>query len=181
MNTETARGPTSDDAWPEARIRYLEMIQAVVSRLANDSFLVKGWAITVTGIILGFAVTANRWPLALVSLIPTLIFWMLDTYYLRAERRFRALYRRAVEEPAQVGYFRMDATSKSFNELLTNDEKEATKRRAVAFSLTVGALYLCLIIAGCGTAIALGLTHGASHSRSTHCPANIHRHASKRA
>jgi uncharacterized membrane protein YjfL (UPF0719 family) len=180
MATENATAPTSDDSWPEARIRHLEMIQGAVSRLANDSFLVKGWAITVAGIILGFAVTADRQALALVSLIPTLIFWMLDTYYLRAERLFRAFYRRAVEHPEQVGYFRMDATSKAFKDHLTDSEKDATKRRAVALSATVSVLYLGLIAAACVTAIALGgARHVQPHSGSTHCRSHTHGDACK--
>jgi hypothetical protein len=28
------------------KIKHLEMIQAVISRLANNSFLLKGWSIT---------------------------------------------------------------------------------------------------------------------------------------
>lgn len=31
-------------------IKHLELIQAVVTRLANGSFLIKGWTMTVAGI-----------------------------------------------------------------------------------------------------------------------------------
>ena len=36
----------------EAKIKYLEMIQNVINRMAKNSFLLKGWSITLlTGII----------------------------------------------------------------------------------------------------------------------------------
>jgi len=35
------------------------MVQAVITRLGNDSFLVKGWAVTVNGVFLGFAVSSK--------------------------------------------------------------------------------------------------------------------------
>jgi hypothetical protein len=42
----------ADSAW----LKHLEFIQAVITRLANDSFLRKGWALTVAGAFYGFAV-----------------------------------------------------------------------------------------------------------------------------
>ena len=33
----------------EVVVKHLELIQAVITRLANNSFLMKGWALTVTG------------------------------------------------------------------------------------------------------------------------------------
>jgi hypothetical protein len=62
----------------EARIRHLELVQGVISRLGTNSFLVKGWAITVSGAFLGFAITEKKWGLALISLVPTALFWGLD-------------------------------------------------------------------------------------------------------
>lgn len=35
----------------EARIKHLELIQAVIGRLGINGFLMKGWALTVAGVI----------------------------------------------------------------------------------------------------------------------------------
>ncbi len=67
----------------DERIRHLELIQSVIGRLGNDSFLVKGWAITVAGVFFGFAVAQKEWQLALMSSLTTLAFWRLDAYFLR--------------------------------------------------------------------------------------------------
>jgi hypothetical protein len=76
----------------DPKVKHLEMIQDVISRLGTNSFLVKGWAVTVSGAFLGFAIDSEEWGLALAGALPALIFWGLDAYFLRAERRFRSLY-----------------------------------------------------------------------------------------
>jgi hypothetical protein len=76
----------------DAQIKHLEFIQAVVARLANDSFLMKGWALTVAGIIFGFAVDQGNWRIGAAALLPVVGFWGLDAYFLRQERLFRKLY-----------------------------------------------------------------------------------------
>src|SRR4051812_26441753 len=92
----------------------MEMIQAVVSRLAGNSFLIKGWALTLTGAFLGFAVNKDDSGLAAAALVPILVFWALDTYYLRAERLFRALYDRVRSSADAIDPFFMGATSDTF-------------------------------------------------------------------
>ncbi len=96
------------------RIKHMEMIQAVVARLAGNSFLMKGWALTLTGAFLGFAVNNNDPGIAAAALLPILAFWALDTYYLRAERLFRALYERVRGSADAVEPFFMGATSEEF-------------------------------------------------------------------
>ncbi|WP_330258911.1 hypothetical protein OG586_13970 [Streptomyces murinus] len=73
-------------------IKHLELIQAVVTRLANGSFLIKGWTMTVAGIFFGLAANNWSWKIATTGIIPIVGFWLLDSYYLRQERLFRKLY-----------------------------------------------------------------------------------------
>jgi len=104
---------TYEDFGPE-RIKHLEMIQLVVARLGTDSFLVKGWAVTLNAALLGFAISGKDWRLAAVAVIPTLALWQLDTYYLRAERLFRQLYETVRTGIPAVEPFYMGATAPSF-------------------------------------------------------------------
>lgn len=96
------------------RIKHLEMIQVVISRLGNDGFLVKGWAVTVSGVFLGVAVSSKQPELAAASLLPTVFFWCLDTYFLRAERLFRTLYDRVRTDQSDIEPFAMGATAPWF-------------------------------------------------------------------
>jgi hypothetical protein len=72
------------------------MIQAVVSRLSAQSTAVKGWCVTVTAALLGFAATAGNAVVTAIAIYVVLAFAVMDAYYLALERAYRVLYKRAV-------------------------------------------------------------------------------------
>ena len=74
------------------RVKHLELIQAVVSRMANNSFLLKGWTVTLAGALLALAAKETEAKFALIALLPAFAFWGLDAFYLQHERLFRRLY-----------------------------------------------------------------------------------------
>ena len=79
----------------ENRIRHLEFIQAVINRMANNSFLIKGWCITLVSALLGLVAKDNNKNFIIVVFFPAFMFWLLDAYYLRQERLFRKKIRRS--------------------------------------------------------------------------------------
>lgn len=94
----------------DAVLKHLEFVQNIITRMARNSFLLKGWAVTLVSAI--FALTANSpstWFLA-VAIFPTLAFWGLDAYYLHQERLFRRLYTRIAEDPDNAVPFSMDTS-----------------------------------------------------------------------
>ena len=72
-----------------ADTKHLEFLQAVITRLAGNSFLIKGWSVTLTTAIIGFAVKDAGPGFALVGLAPVAVFALLDAYYLGLEKAFR--------------------------------------------------------------------------------------------
>jgi hypothetical protein len=76
----------------ERQLKHLEFIQAVINRMANTSFLLKGWSITIIAGLFAFSETENQLPLLQLAMILTAVFWFLDAYFLWQERLFRALY-----------------------------------------------------------------------------------------
>jgi len=101
-------------SFDDKRVKHLELIQGVITRLGNDGFLVKGWTLTIVGAIIGLAVNSKSGDLALVALVPSLAFWGLDAYFLSAERRYRALYDLVARQSPDVDPFFMSATSATF-------------------------------------------------------------------
>ncbi|MEU5878778.1 hypothetical protein [Spirillospora sp. NPDC047279] len=89
------------------QIKHLEFIQAVITRLGNGSFLIKGWALTLLAAFLGFSLRDLDWKLSAVALVPLVGFWLLDSYFLRQERLFRKLYDQA-RLPGKVEVFSMN-------------------------------------------------------------------------
>lgn len=76
----------------ENKLKHLEFIQSVVNRLANGSFLIKGWAITmVTALFALFIKNINQY-FIFIAALPVFTFWILDGYFLSQERAFRSLY-----------------------------------------------------------------------------------------
>ena len=76
----------------ESKLKHLEFIQGVVSRLASDSFRLKGWAVVLIAALFVLLVREGRTELAAIGIVPVLLFWGLDGYFLWQERLFRALY-----------------------------------------------------------------------------------------
>ena len=73
-------------------VKHLEFIQSVIARLATDSFLMKGWGLTVSGAFFAFSAHDLDWRIGVVGLLPVLAFWYLDAYFLSRERMYRRLY-----------------------------------------------------------------------------------------
>ena len=76
----------------EAKIKHLEFIQSAISRMATNSFLFKGWAITIASSLSAFAAVDRRRAVLLIALVSSAMFWALDGYYLMLEKLFRELY-----------------------------------------------------------------------------------------
>lgn len=76
----------------EAKLKHLEFIQAAISRMATNSFLFKGWAITIAAGLSAFGVANTKTALLTIALVSTVMFWALDAYYLWLERGFIALH-----------------------------------------------------------------------------------------
>ncbi len=72
--------------------KHLEFIQNIINRMSNNSFLLKGWNVTVSSAILALIVNDPKPLFAVIALFSSLSFWGLDAYYLRQERLFRSLY-----------------------------------------------------------------------------------------
>ena len=67
-------------------LEYFKIIQNTISRTAQNSFLIKAWSITIiAGIsVLTFSVINSLIFTILIGVV--IVFWILDTHYLRFER-----------------------------------------------------------------------------------------------
>lgn len=95
----------------EKKLKHLEMIQNVITRLANNSFSLKGWTVIFTAAVLGFAIKESNSNYIPLVLLPIFAFWGLDGYYLRQEKLFRALYGKVRKLDEQDINFEMDTSS----------------------------------------------------------------------
>ena len=123
-----------------ARIEHLKLIQAVITRLARNSFAIKSTTAAASAALIAFLATTGT-PLASIGGAAILPLWLLDASYLAQERRFRRLYDHIRSGcPPAFGtsqYFTMDASIAK--ELPDNIFK-------VAASRSISWLYLPLLI-----------------------------------
>jgi hypothetical protein len=77
----------------EAKLKHLEFIQSVISRMAHNSFLLKGWSVTVAGGLFALTFKEMECVYLLISLLVLTCFWLLDSYYLFRERLFIEHYK----------------------------------------------------------------------------------------
>jgi len=129
---------TTDEGMSPERIKHLELIQAIVTRLSGNSFLIKGWAITVAGVFYAYVAAHLSWQVATVSLLPPLAFWGLDAYYLRQERLFRCLYNDVRATASITEPFSMDIST----------YRPAQTWLMAATSLTIVILYGTIVAVG---------------------------------
>ena len=76
----------------ESKFKHLEIIQNTISRMASNSFALKGWAVTLIAAVFALASKDADKTYLIVAYIPIFAFSGLDTYYLLQERLYRALY-----------------------------------------------------------------------------------------
>ena len=74
------------------KIKHLEFIQSIISRMANNSFLIKGWTILWFTWLTALLEKDIFTEYVCVVVILIFIFWFLDSYFLCLERKFRELY-----------------------------------------------------------------------------------------
>ncbi len=58
----------------ENKIKYLELVQSIISRMANNSFMLKGWAVTLISGIFVLSGKDTDELYFLVAYIPIIIF-----------------------------------------------------------------------------------------------------------
>lgn len=72
--------------------KHMDYIQDVITRMNSNSFMIKGWAITITSAIFVLSQNNTREIFLLFSVLPIMLFWILDGFYLSQERKYRKLY-----------------------------------------------------------------------------------------
>lgn len=82
----------------ENKRKHLEFAQQFIMRMNVNSFLLKGWAVTLVAALFAFAVMDVDTGYIYITFLSTLMFWFLDGFYLSQVRRYRTLYNEIKEK-----------------------------------------------------------------------------------
>lgn len=121
--------------------KEIDLIQSCISRMARNSFLIKGWSITL--IVITWAILNNKGGPCLsllLLLIPIFLFWVLDGYFLRLERMYRKMYEWVLKARLEDGNF-----SKLYDLNPSRFQTDVGSWLEVMFSKTLLSFYLTLV------------------------------------
>src|SRR5882672_4070277 len=74
------------------KLAHLQMLQGIITRMNGNSFLLKGWTVTLVAALFALAAEKTVPYFVYLTYFPLIMFWILDGYFLRQERLFRELY-----------------------------------------------------------------------------------------
>ena len=116
----------------EYMLKEIEIIQDIIKRTAFNSFMIKGWAITlvVVSLLLKGTEKYQIW----IAFIPLLVFWLLDAYFLWQERMYRKLYEWVISNRLKTEEHLFDMNAYRFR-----DKVQSIPR--IMFSITLGWFY----------------------------------------
>ncbi|HFI0081702.1 TPA: hypothetical protein ACGORC_001254 [Streptococcus suis] len=110
----------------EIKSKHIDLAQSIITRMAQNSFVIKGWMITIVVGLFVFLQNDNYKNNFLIYLFPIIGFWFLDSYYLWQERLYRKLYVRIIS----------DIKGSSDLKLSVEEFKNSTKYLSALFSIT---------------------------------------------
>ena len=90
------------------KIKHLDYIQQTITRMATVSFQIKAWNIGLVTAVLAFAAGDKNPAFLWAALLPAVMLWFLDSFYLRQERLYRALYDAVRATNSTIEDFSMD-------------------------------------------------------------------------
>lgn len=130
--------------------KEIDLIQGCINRMAQNSFIIKGWLISLIAVVLtllpeNFEI---KW-LCVVGLLITICFWYLDGYFLKVERLFRWKYEWVIVRRLDTDKWYYDLNPYNKEMWLINSdgtEKKIPKTMEVMFSKTLLPIYIPNII-----------------------------------
>jgi len=112
-------------------MKEIETIQSTIKRMSSNSFLIKGWTITLVVVTLLLKRTEEQ---ILIAFIPLLVFWFLDSYFLWQERMYRKLYDWVINNRLKKEDYLFDMNAYRFKD-------DVNSRLRIMFSTTLGWFY----------------------------------------
>lgn len=119
----------------ENKVKYLEMLQAVITRMNGNCFAIKNWFIVCFGGLLTLYLTKGTPVVMLIGVLIAIVFGTWDAYYLWLERKYRDKYDDARSDKAEL-----------FDMNPFNSAKEK-KRRSCLLSLSMLPYWVAMVVA----------------------------------
>lgn len=119
-------------ALQEIMFKEVDIIQDIIKRMASNSFLIKGWTVT---LVVGTFLLKGEYYQMFFAFIPLVAFWYLDAFFLRQEKLYRKLYKWVVTNRMSDETNILDMNAKRFQDKVASETK-------IMFSITLNWFYI---------------------------------------
>ncbi|MBR3407245.1 MAG: hypothetical protein IKG86_00190 [Paludibacteraceae bacterium] len=145
--------------------QYVNLLQENVTRMAGNSANCKNWLIVIIGGMLALCFSNdtslnNVRIIVIISIILTILFYFLDSYYLGLERRFKNAEKLFIKQCKDNNITNVlvlfmsfkqtleikERTPDSCNDLLSRAKEQLVATFKAAFSLSTIIFYWCILI-----------------------------------
>lgn len=121
------------------KLKHLEFIQNTINRMSTNSFIIKGWCITIFAAVYTLANNESDKSYNIINYLIIPLFWYLNAYFLQLERKYRILYNKVrILDEIHID-FSMEISKNDFKNLETNIF-------SCCFSKSLWPLYIILLL-----------------------------------
>jgi len=131
---------TNKEELKEFMLKEIIIIQDIIKRMASNSFMIKGWTISLVVVSLLLRGSKNQ---VLIAFIPIIFFWFLDAYFLLQERLYRKLYNWVIKNRMESEDYLFDLNVDRFKDKKQSKFKIMFK---IIFSKTIVCFYGSIFI-----------------------------------
>ncbi|MFA8298734.1 MAG: hypothetical protein ACEPOV_01075 [Hyphomicrobiales bacterium] len=152
--------------------KELDLIQDIIKRMANNSFKVKAWLMTIIAGVLTFSMRvlfplknrdvqeSSSIVILFFLLVLTIVSWYLDAYYLRTERIYRNLYLWVVRNRSHTNNYLYDLST--FNRVIEGQSKDIREDVSSVFRIMISStlsFFYCIPIIFISTLLIICIYH----------------------
>ncbi|MGO5030174.1 hypothetical protein [Candidatus Agathobaculum pullicola] len=134
----------------EILLKEIDLIQSCINRMAQNSFVVKGWTITLVAVVLALLPErVDMQMLSIIGVLATLCFWYLDAFFLKMELLYRWKYEWVIENRTNSDKFYYDLNPYNEKMWLLDNDKKSRKEPCVfqiMFTKTLIPIYIPMVL-----------------------------------
>jgi hypothetical protein len=121
----------------EKQIAHLGFIEDIIARMAANSFLLKGWSVTLLAAIFAISAKDTTSQFLMLAYFPVILFWALDGYFFQQETLYRELYGKVAVDAKLSETFTLEPTALSI---------QPKSLLLCAFNKTIWPVYVLLAV-----------------------------------
>jgi len=123
--------------------KEIDLIQNCINRMAQNSFLLKGWTVSLLAVVIAVARDLDFMYLCLLLMLPLMFFWYLDAVILRMEKMYRQMYNWVIRNRGSTNEYLYDLDPNRFRTDVPGESRIMVSKSLLVFYGIPGA---CLIL-----------------------------------